>query len=110
METSTISASEARKNWSEVLSRVEAGESINITRNDRSIATIVPINSRLYSSPAWQRAMQYQRQVDEIEYTTTVKPALDPDYADELIAAIREDRDENDKCINSDEYVTEVNE
>jgi prevent-host-death family protein len=35
-------AAEARKNWSEILRRAEAGEVFTITRNGRPVVRIVP--------------------------------------------------------------------
>jgi prevent-host-death family protein len=50
-----ISFTELRKNASEVLTLVEKGATIHVTRNGRTIAKIVPSGSRK-TEPAWKRA------------------------------------------------------
>ena len=50
----TVTFTEFRKNASEVLDRVEKGESIRVLRHGRAIAKIVPAGLR-EPRPAWKR-------------------------------------------------------
>lgn len=44
-ETITVSIAEARKNLAQVLKLVEAGHHVYLTRRDRAIAVLQPINA-----------------------------------------------------------------
>jgi prevent-host-death family protein len=50
----TLTFTEFRNNASEVLDRVENGESICVLRHGKAIAKIVPADSR-HGRPAWKR-------------------------------------------------------
>jgi prevent-host-death family protein len=60
-----ISATEASRNFSELLSRVSAGESIEIVRNGAPVANVVPATRRLWSAQAFRDVMSAAPTVDE---------------------------------------------
>jgi antitoxin (DNA-binding transcriptional repressor) of toxin-antitoxin stability system len=92
-----MTVSEARAALPEVLNRVSAGEEITITRHGRAVAVIVRPDimwSRSRAEDALAEADQLHNLLEAA--TETDLPAgggLTREYAEELIAAIRADRD-----------------
>jgi antitoxin (DNA-binding transcriptional repressor) of toxin-antitoxin stability system len=92
-----MTVSEARAALPEVLNRVAAGEEITITRHGRAVAVIVRPDimwSRSRAEDALAEADQLHHLLEAA--TETDPPAgggLTREYAEELIAAIRADRD-----------------
>jgi prevent-host-death family protein len=91
-----MTMSEARKAWAAVLDRVESGEAITITRHGREVAVVAPppsVEDRL--SPAVAEALgtlraglaRAQREQPDLA------AAISVDRAEELVAAIRAERD-----------------
>ena len=71
-----MTATEASRNFSDLLGRVSAGESIEIVRNGAPVANVVPATRRLLTPSAFRDLM-------------TAAPAVDEDFAAELDAARR---------------------
>ena len=92
-----MTVSEARAALPEVLNRVAEGEEITITRHGRAVAVIIRPDimwSRSRAEDALAEADQLRtmlRSAAENELPT--EAGLTREYAEELIAALREDRD-----------------
>lgn len=66
-----MTATQAAREFSAVLSRVAAGEEIEITRNDAPIAVLAPLRSRLLSAGRFRALM-------------ASAPVVDASFADDL--------------------------
>ncbi len=71
-----MSATEASRNFSEVLGRVSGGESIAVVRNGASVAVIVPPPRSLTSANAFRQLLR-------------TAPAVDDGFADDVASARR---------------------
>ena len=60
-----LTATEAARNFSDVLNRVAAGEEIEIVRNGATVALLGPPKRRLLSSDAFRALMTSAPPVDE---------------------------------------------
>ncbi len=60
-----ITATDASRNFSDLLGRVAAGESVEIVRNGTPVARIVPPARRLLSADAFRRLYEAAPPVDE---------------------------------------------
>jgi prevent-host-death family protein len=69
-----MTATEAARSFSEVLSRVAAGEEVEVTRNGASVAVIAPPRVPLIS-------------VDRLRYLLATAPAPDEQFAEDVRAA-----------------------
>lgn len=78
--TGRIPVRELRNQVSEVLHRVEAGETLEVTVNDRPVALLVPRHSR----PTTVRAREFLAGL----------PQADPALADELATELTETTDD----------------
>lgn len=90
-----VSASAARQTLPAQLDLVEAGEEVAITRHGRVVAMLVSPNVL-----KWRRAPETMRRADEIREmlkrarSAELPPAaISPERAEELVGAVREDRD-----------------
>ena len=91
---STWNVTEARAHLPEILQRVEAGDEVTLTRHGRAVAVIVrpdAVRSRR-ATPAVEAAAQLLASID-VAVTTSAPPGLAPDRAEEMVAAIRSERD-----------------
>jgi prevent-host-death family protein len=59
-----ITATQAAREFSDVLNRVAAGEEIEITRNDAPVAVLTPARSRLVSADRFRALMAAAPPVD----------------------------------------------
>lgn len=91
-----MTVSEARAALPEVLNRVEAGEEVTITRHGRPVAVIVRPDvmwSRARASDVIARAEQLERTLEAAGERELSTGGISVEYAEELVAAIRADRD-----------------
>lgn len=94
MTTTTIS--EARAHLPQLLTRVEDGDEVTITRHGKPVAVVVrpdTLRSR-QKSPAWDNADRIGELLTQA-WTTELPPngGISTDRAEELIAEIREGRE-----------------
>jgi prevent-host-death family protein len=94
----TVSVSEARAAFAEILDRVEAGEEITITRHDKPVAVVMAPNSvrtrRKAAAEAIERARQIGRDLEAArDEPLSLSGAITTEYAEDLIRSIRADRD-----------------
>jgi antitoxin (DNA-binding transcriptional repressor) of toxin-antitoxin stability system len=91
----TLTVSEARASLPELLTRVEAGEEVTITRHGRPVAVLVrPDVLRPRAQVVIDEAVGLHKELmaaadDEL----SVAPGLTPEWAEELISEIRAGRD-----------------
>jgi antitoxin (DNA-binding transcriptional repressor) of toxin-antitoxin stability system len=93
---STISATEARTSLPEVLSRVEAGEEVTITRHGRPVAVMVrPDRIRASRTAEIDAGAAWVADLLEEGRRTPVgsSPGLTPAYAEALVTELRSERD-----------------
>lgn len=92
----TISASEARQTLPAQLDRVEAGEQVAITRHGRVVALLVsPDRVRTERTRRlWEEADRIGRELEAARREPLVRGTMTAERAEELIAAIRADRDD----------------
>jgi antitoxin (DNA-binding transcriptional repressor) of toxin-antitoxin stability system len=91
-----MTVSEARAALPEVLNRVEDGEEITITRHGRAVAVIVRPDimwSRSRAEDVLAEADQLNQLIEAAGKTPLSTGGLTVEYAEELVAAIRRDRD-----------------
>jgi prevent-host-death family protein len=91
-----MTVSEARAALPEVLKRVAEGEEITITRHGQAVAVIVRPDvmwSRSRAEDALAEADQLRALMHAAAGSELPVGGLTPDYAEELIAAIRSGRD-----------------
>ncbi len=91
-----MTVSEARAALPEVLNRVEAGEEVTITRHGRAVAVVVRPDimwSRTRASEVIARAEQLERTIEAAGKREMSAGGLSVEYAEELVAAIRADRE-----------------
>jgi antitoxin (DNA-binding transcriptional repressor) of toxin-antitoxin stability system len=91
-----MTVSEARAALPEVLNRVSEGEEITITRHGRAVAVIVRPDimwSRSRAEDALAEADQLRTIMDAAAESELPAGGLTREYAEELIAALRADRD-----------------
>jgi prevent-host-death family protein len=91
-----MTVSEARAALPEVLNRVEDGEEITITRHGRAVAVIVRPDimwSRSRAESLLAEADKLHQLIEEAGQREMTAGGLTTEYAEELIAAIRADRD-----------------
>lgn len=96
----TMTVSEARAALPEVLDRVEKGEEISITRHGRPVAVVVrpdALRSRR-AERTFQMAEQVRAALDAgRRRPLSSMPGITAERAEELVAAIRADRDSQPK-------------
>lgn len=93
----TMTVSEARAAWAEVLAQVEGGEEVRLTRHGRPVAVVVRPD-RLPPRPRVAEVYADAERIGRMLEEARKRPlgpgrALDPEYAEELIAEIRAGRD-----------------
>jgi prevent-host-death family protein len=91
-----IPASEARATLPEILDRVQDGEEITITRHGKPVAVVVRPDimwSRARAEVALDDATTLHNMLITAEDAQTLSSGVSARYAEELIAAIRADRD-----------------
>jgi antitoxin (DNA-binding transcriptional repressor) of toxin-antitoxin stability system len=91
-----MTVSEARAALPEVLNRVSEGEEITITRHGRAVAVIVRPDimwSRSRAEDALAEADQLRTLMHAAAESELPAGGLTREYAEELIAALRADRD-----------------
>jgi antitoxin (DNA-binding transcriptional repressor) of toxin-antitoxin stability system len=92
-----MTVSEARAALPEILNRVAEGEEITITRHGRAVAVIVRPDIMWSRSRAEDVLAEADRLEDVLraagERELHAGPGISESYAEELIAAIRADRD-----------------
>jgi antitoxin (DNA-binding transcriptional repressor) of toxin-antitoxin stability system len=92
----TMTVSEARAALPEVLNRVEAGEEVTITRHGRAVAVVVRPDimwSRSRAADVIAQGEQLERVIAAAGQREMSSGGLSVEYAEELVAAIRADRD-----------------
>lgn len=92
----TTSASEARACLPALLTRVEAGEVVTITRHGRPVAALVRPDALRHhrSAAAFAEADDLAQSLAAAgEAETPPGPGLSPDRADELVDAMRRERE-----------------
>lgn len=91
-----MTVSEARAALPEVLNRVADGEEITITRHGRPVAVIVRpdvLRSRSRAGDVLEQAERLNEMLREAEKMPLSRGGISAEYAEELIAEIREGRD-----------------
>ena len=91
-----MTVSEARAALPEVLNRVEAGEQVTITRHGRAVAVVVRPDIMWHlsrSDDLTAQAEQLQRIIQAAGEREMPSGRISIEYAEELVAAIRADRD-----------------
>lgn len=90
-----MTVSEARATLPALLSRVEAGEEVTLTRHGRAVAVLVrPDALRARRADRAMRATQELRDLlEEVRHEPLSRGGLPPGRADELVREIRADRD-----------------
>ena len=91
-----MTVSEARAALPEVLNRVADGEEITITRHGKPVAVIVRPDvlwSRSHASDLLEQAERLNETLREAGETPLSRGGISAEYAEELIADIREGRD-----------------
>ena len=96
----TVSVSEARAAFAEILNRVEAGEEITITRHDKPIAVVMaPRNvqtRRKAVAEALERAAQIGRDIEAArDEPLSPHGVIAPELAEQWIRELRQERDED---------------
>lgn len=94
-----MTVSEARAALPEILNRVAEGEEVTITRHGRAVAVMVRPDI-LWSRSRAEAALTEAAHLDDLlrsaaDSSLDASGGLSEEYAAELIAAIRADRDEN---------------
>ena len=91
----SVTASEARATLPQLLTRVEAGEEIVLTRHGRQIAVIVrPDVLRVRrAGPALDAAAQIHDRLEAARHAPLPDRGLTPSQADKMIAEVRSGRD-----------------
>lgn len=91
----SVSASEARQTLPAQLDRVEAGEEVSITRHGRVVAVLVrpDVLAMRRASPVWREADHIQQLLERAAGEPLPEPTMSPERGQELIDAIRADRD-----------------
>lgn len=97
---STVSVSEARASFAEILNRVEAGEEVTITRHDKPVAVVMAPRSvrtrKKAAAEAIERAEQLHRDLEAArDEPLSLSGSITSEYAEDLIRSIRADRDED---------------
>lgn len=91
----STTVSQARASLPALLSRVEAGEEVTLTRHGRPVAVLV--RPDVLRTRRADRAMRAARDVHDMLETARHEPwsadGLSPGRADELVRAMRADRD-----------------
>jgi antitoxin (DNA-binding transcriptional repressor) of toxin-antitoxin stability system len=90
-----MTVSEARAALPEVLNRVADGEEITITRHGRPVAVIVRPDilwSRSRAQGVLEEAERLTEMLREVEKTPMSRGGISAEYAEEIIAEIREGR------------------
>jgi antitoxin (DNA-binding transcriptional repressor) of toxin-antitoxin stability system len=90
-----MTVSEARASLPELLTRVEAGEEVTITRHGRPVAVLVrPDVLRPRAQVVIEQAAQlHEMLLAAADEELSVEPGLTPERAEELVREIRADRD-----------------
>ena len=93
----TMTVSEARARFPELLDHVEGGEKITITRHGRPAALVVPLTRAPRRSAAAERAIDGAAALHrEMEAAARIplaeRPGISDEYAEALIAEIRTGR------------------
>jgi PHD/YefM family antitoxin component YafN of YafNO toxin-antitoxin module len=91
-----IPVSEARATLPEILDRVEGGEEITITRHGRPVAVVIRPDimwSRSRAEVVLEEAATLHSMLAAAEAGEATAPGISARYAEELVAAIRADRD-----------------
>lgn len=90
-----MTVSEARASLPELLTRVEAGEEVTITRHGRAVAVVVrPDVLRPRAAVVIEEAARLHEMLTAAgETELSVSPGLTPERAEELVREIRADRD-----------------
>jgi len=90
-----MTVSEARASLPEVLTRVEAGEEVTITRHGRPVAVIVrPDVLRPRAAVVIEDAARlHESLMAARDEELSIGPGLTPEYAEEVIREIRSGRD-----------------
>lgn len=95
MYVAELSVSEARARLPEVLDRVAAGEEITITRHGRSVAVLLRPDA--VRARRAERTIERGREIGALLTSARERPlepaAVSADRAEELIDAVRADRD-----------------
>jgi antitoxin (DNA-binding transcriptional repressor) of toxin-antitoxin stability system len=90
-----MTVSEARAALPELLTRVEAGEEVTITRHGRPVAVVVrPDVLRPRAQVVIEQAAQLHKELMAArDQELSVEPGLTPEWAEELVREIRAGRD-----------------
>jgi prevent-host-death family protein len=96
----TVSVSEARAAFAEILNRVDAGEEVTITRHDKPIAVVMAPSSvrirRKAAGEAIQRAAQLGRDLEAArDEPLSADGVIAPELAEQWIRELRQERDED---------------
>lgn len=96
----TVSVSEARAAFAEILDRVEAGEEITITRHDKPVAVVMaPHNVRTRrkaAAEAIERARQIGRDLEAArDEPLSPDGVIAPELAAQWVRELRQERDED---------------
>jgi prevent-host-death family protein len=91
----TLSVTEARAALPDLLDRVERGEEITITRHGRPVAVLLRADAVRHrrAEAALERARQVGEMLAAARERPLPPPAISVERAEELVQAIRADRD-----------------
>lgn len=89
---SVISASDARRTLPEQLDRVEKGERVSITRHGRVVAVLVSPEVIAHRPAVAKQADLLAERLHAARKNPLAEPSIEPARADELIAAVDDDR------------------
>jgi prevent-host-death family protein len=93
---SSVSVSEARATLPEILSRVEAGEEITLTRHGVAVAVVVNPGAlrQRRAATAFELASELGARLEAAKARPfELSGAVTPEFADDLVRSIRADRD-----------------
>lgn len=92
----TMTVSEARAAWAEVLAQVEGGEEVRLTRHGRPVAVVVRpdrLPPRPRVAEVYAHAERIGHMLEEARKRPLAPPSLSSEYAEGLLAEIRAGRD-----------------
>lgn len=94
-----VTISEARADLPKLIDAAEAGQRITITRHGKPVAVVMGMEAARSqrTAQAWAGAARIHQMLEDAKGKPLFSgPGISPEYADELVASIRADRDDED--------------
>lgn len=91
----TISVTNARASWSDIIDRVAAGDEVTITRHGHPVAVVLrpdAVRARRADN-AYRQARELRESLERARHEPIPTSGLTVEYAEELIKEIRKGRD-----------------